>query len=108
MQGSRLPRPQLVASTGYTKLFCLPQGEPFNTSFGVKISRECDVYDLKSLLASMARHDTLVRDVELYRVLIANSGDLERLDLECDAVLLSNRATIGELFPNHPTSPSMV
>lgn len=89
---------------GDIKLFCLLQGQRLEQSFGMKLSRESDVDDLRKFI--IAECDCKLKsvapgDLRLYRISIADDIDLGRLDLGENQPLLP-RATIDELFPGIP------
>ena len=89
---------------GDVKLFCLLPGWRLEQCFGVKISRESDVDDLKSLIsarcsAALGGLDDL--GLVLYCISIADSDELARLDIQ-GKLPLSPRAIIGTLFPDMP------
>ena len=95
---------------GDVTLFCLLQGEPLEQSFHVTISREDYVSNLReSIIAKCADllQGVATHRLSLYRVSIADSNDIQQLDLK-DTPLLDSRTTIGELFPDIPRKSDFI
>ena len=89
---------------GDVTLYCLFQGEPLGQSFGVTVSRDKSVSDLRKCIIAECGNvlrDVPVNHIRLYHVLIGNDDDLGRLDLTDHPPLLP-RTTIGQLFPEIP------
>ena len=89
---------------GDVALFCLFQGDPFEQSFRVTMSREDYVSDLRKLI--IAECANMLQGVDahrlsLYCISIADNNELARLDLR-DTPPLHPRTTIGTLFPDGP------
>ena len=89
---------------GDVKLFCLLPGWRLEQCFGIEISRESDIDDLKSLIST--RYGDELGGVSklglvLYCVSIANGDELSRLDVQDNPPLLP-RTIIGTLFPDIP------
>ena len=89
---------------GDVKLFCLLLGQRLEQSIRVKLSRECDVHDLRKCI--MAEYGDKLKgitpdDIFLYRISTVDNGELARLNLKENQPLLP-RTTIGALFPDGP------
>ena len=94
---------------GDVKLFCLLPGLRLEQSFGVKLSRESNIDDLReSIIAKCADllQGVAARHILLYCVSIADSNDIQQLDLK-DTPSLDPR-TIGELFPGIPRKSDFI
>ena len=94
---------------GDAALFCLLQGELFEQSFRVTMSRVDYVSDLKESI--IAKRANRLQGVDanlllLYRVSIAHSNEIQQLDLK-DTPSLDPR-TISEPFPGIPRKSDFV
>ena len=89
---------------GDVKLFCLLPGQRLEQSFGVKLSRESDVDDLRECIIAKRGgklEGVAPDDPFLYRISAVDNSELARLNLEENQPLLP-RSTIGTLFPDGP------
>ena len=89
---------------GDVKLFCLLPGLRLEQSFGVKLSRESDIDDLRKLIIAKCANQLQGVDancLSLYRVSIAHSSEIQQLNLT-DTPPLQPITTIGTLFPDGP------
>ena len=95
---------------GDVALFCLLQGDPIERSFKVTMSREHIVSNLRKLIITECTNRLQGVDANLlllYRVSIAHSNEIQKLDLK-DTPLLDPRTTIGELFPDIPRKSDFI
>ena len=80
------------------------QGEPFEQSFRVTMSREDYVSGFRKLIIAKCAdrlQGVASRRLLLYRVSIAHSSEIQQLDLK-DTPPLHPRTAIGKLFPGIP------
>ena len=95
---------------GDVKLFCLLPGWRLEQSFGVKLSRESDIDDLRKLIIAKCANQLQGVDancLSLYRVSIAHSSEIQQLNLT-DTPSLGPRTTICELFPDIPRKSDFI
>ena len=89
---------------GDVKLFCLLPGQRLEQSFGVKLSRESDLDDLRDAIIAKCGgklEGVSPSDLYLYRISTIDNSELSRLNLDENQPLLP-KTTIGELFSSIP------